>query len=258
MNGKSAKLYLFFLVFCLLLIQKNFSQTTDSAKSADKNAEPVLFWTPRYLPDLFHPDTLKPESNAGIELHNPGLRLPAQYWDPRNAIPKNSLELDYRYSSYYTPRDVSDKITHTMNRPPADSFVPIPSLALIAASIALKYMDIQKKIEINAVDYLLPEKMYPILTALWERSPQTLQELYESHQINKDRSMELLQKDIDALEDKKLVRSKKMQLAPTQYFAAQTLPEVITEIQQNISELSLENYKRQDLVDLLKKLQSPE
>ena len=95
MHGKSAKLYLLFLVFCFLLIQANFSQTTGSAKSADKSAEPVLFWTPRYLPDLFHPDTLKPESNAGIELHNPGLKLPSQYWDPRNAIPKNSHELDH-------------------------------------------------------------------------------------------------------------------------------------------------------------------
>lgn len=151
----------------------------------------------------------------------------SSFYDPANVIPKSPLELDYRQSSYYTPRVVSDHLNHIMNRPRSDCMVSVPTLALLAASIALQYIDIEKKIEIKAVDYLVEEKYQDILLLLWTKSPQKAEDIYKSKGINDTRNFNALQDDFKKLINLKLVKIKEIEKGAPQYFAAEKKEEVI-------------------------------
>jgi hypothetical protein len=105
--------------------------------------------------------------------------------------------------------------------------VSVPTLALLAASIALQYIDIEKKIEIKAVDYLVEEKYQDILLLLWTKSPQKAEDIYKSKGINDSRNFNALQDDFKKLINLKLVKIKEIEKGAPQYFAAEKKEEVI-------------------------------
>jgi hypothetical protein len=196
-----------------------YAQNTDSLKTGQSDSLSGLKWQPKLLPELnqFNPKSITNQ----YELNDPITHKSYNYYNPENVMPKNFWEMDNRTGSYYTPRIVSDELAHMMDRLPPDSFVPLPTVALIAASIALQQLDIQKKIEIEAGDYLVDPELEPVLFSLWEKSPQTIKEIYESHEINKNRTVTKLKSDLQYLVDKKLVKIKKLENEPAKYFIAQ-------------------------------------
>lgn len=149
------------------------------------------------------------------------------YYDPKKVIPDNPLELDYRESSYYTPRIVSDKLDHIMNRPRSDSFVPILPLAYLAASVALQMIDLDFSSPAAATDYLKNQQDLAVLIALWKQSPQTVKELLEHPLINASHSYNTLERLLDDLSRHNLVKRKIIEKGPTQYFPAQKKEEVL-------------------------------
>ena len=156
-------------------------------------------------------------------------------YDPNTLMPSNPLKMDYRHHPYYTPRVVDDFINmNIMDRPPASSFVSLPTIALLAASVAIQYAAVKLKMEIKAEDYLLDEKYYPILNALWEKSPQTKEELYRISAIRNGRTMQSLQLDLDYLIDKRLLKMRKIPEGSTKYFTAQKKSDVINLLENSV------------------------
>ncbi len=143
-------------------------------------------------------------------------------------LPLDPLKLDYRHHPYYTPKIVDDFINMSiMDRPPSSSFVSLPTVALLAASVALQYAAVKLKMELTAQDYLLEDKYYPILKALWLKSPQTAQALYRIDTIRNTRTMQSLQKDLEFLIDRRLLKMRKIPEGLTKYFPAQKKSDVI-------------------------------
>jgi len=243
---------IFFTIIFLLATFHLPAEEADSLKKTEVDSVRVLFWQPKVLPELnpFDPDNL---SNY-FELNRPNTNKTLKYYNPENVMPKKFWELDYRQSSYYTPRIVNDKLARIMDRPSPDSFVPLPGIALLAASIALKHMDIQKKIEIKANDYLIDGDLEEILFSLWKKSPQTIEELYSSGTINQDRTVLTLEFDLETLIDKKLVKRKKIENEPAKYFAAQN-PKTVDKLIENALEYdTIPLEQRQKLAALREKL----
>jgi len=161
-----------------------------------------------------------------VEL-KPDLTL-KKYYDIRNVLPKNPMMLDTREGSYYTPKIVQDRLTFFMNRPRADSFVPIPTVAFLAASVAMHYLQIEKNILITAEDYLVNDRHRAILFSLWQKSPQTISDIYSQkpHQIYN--TYETLSAAIDSLIDKRLIKRRNVEKGETLLYPAQPLADVIT------------------------------
>jgi len=237
-------------LFIVITPRISISQTSDSIR--------VFNWQPRYLPTLSEFDPYSLSKTPKLNLEMPRAKNNIRYYDPRNVMPDNFWELDYRHHSYYTPKDVSDHLDHIMNRPRADSFVPLPTLAFIAASLALQQLDIQKKIEIKAVDYILDEKVEFVLLSLWKKSPQTATDIFESAEINEDRTVVVLQSELQILIDKKLIKRKKMEAGPDLYFPAQTLAEAKLLIKNGIDFNQISEDELEKLCDFLSKLKNLE
>jgi hypothetical protein len=182
----------------------------------------------------------------------------SSFYDPSNVIPKSPLELDYRQSSYYTPRIVSDHLNHIMNRPPPDCFVPVFPIAVLAAKIALQYIDIQKKIEIKAADYLVEEKYRDILLLLWTKSPKKAEDIYKSKEINDSRNFNALKDDLKKLINLKLLKIKEIEKGAPQYFAAEKKEEVIQLLNDAYLNENLSIDQTGLLNTLLKRIQSIE
>lgn len=155
-----------------------------------------------------------------ISLKAPIKKYQTPYYDLGNVFPKNPLFLDYRHHSYYTPKMVSDFITHTMNRPPADSFVPLPTIALLAASVALQYVEIGRKIKITAHNFLVDEQYHPILLALWNQSPQTAADIYRTVQHKTETTAGRVRKTLQYLVEQRLVKIKQVENEAPRYYPA--------------------------------------
>ena len=247
---------LFLLITFILfgLLKESNSQITDSLQNQAADSITTFQWKPKILYDLnkFNPESV----HSNLQLINPQAKTPLQYYNPENVMPKNSWEMDYRSTSYYTPRIVSDKIAKIMHRPPPDSFVPLPAVALLAVKMASKYLDIKIKIEIKADDYIIDETLEPVLFSLWEKSPQTVAQLYKRKNIQNKRTMDVLMSDIQVLMDKKLVKIRKMQTEADKYFAAQDLATVKKLIQSALETDSLTDYQKQKLSTLSVKIKT--
>ncbi len=181
------------------------------------------------LPQLWNPMSSAAWANKNLNLmmNEPVISLNAPikksripYYDLRSVFPANPLLLDYRHHSYYTPKVVSDYITHTMNRPPADSFMPWPTVALLAASVALQYAEIGQRIKITSRDYLVDEKYHPVLLALWNEAPQTAADVYRSVQNEMETTAGRVREDLQHLAERRLVKVKQIEKEATRYYPA--------------------------------------
>ncbi len=141
------------------------------------------------------------------------LIFPVKKTIPKNVIsmPKpsnNPFEVDTRSSSYYTPRNVQDKLDQGMGRPRSDSFAPVMAMAFFAASIAAKQLEIDKLFELKATDYLIPDGQFLILEKLWAKAPQRIDGLYLSEGLKDETSAKELQTRLAALADKGLIKTR--------------------------------------------------
>ncbi|NOX88254.1 MAG: hypothetical protein GXO77_04445 [Calditrichaeota bacterium] len=217
MKHKARKKYFlrFFVLTLFVFVSVKSLPAQDSSKTK------ILGIKPNYL--QFSPLFLKGDSlHLQLKYPKPRLKIPQQYYDLNNVIPKNPLLMDYRGSSYYTPSLVKRKMSLIMNRPTPGEVFPILPIALIAAKLALQQIEIKKKIEIKPQDYFIPRKYWAILKALWKKSPQTAIELYQIPEIRKERTVEILKQDLEFLADHKLVKPRKSPNEPVLYFVAQS------------------------------------
>ncbi len=221
-------------------------QTVDSVKS--------FVWQPKILFELnkFDPHNVSQTLQHIVS----NSKKSTKYYDPANVMPKKFWEMDYRGTSYYTPRIVSDRLAQMMDRLPPDSFMPLPAVAFLAARMALKYADIQFKIEIKAMDYLIDEDLEYILISLLQNSPQTAKDIYQSEEINTSRTIEVLEKDLQILIDKKIVKKKIMETEPDKYYAAQDVGTVIKLIEHDLEIGIFTDEQKQNLSKLARKLSS--
>lgn len=122
--------------------------------------------------------------------------------------PKSPLEIDTRTGSFYTPKNVQDKMDDIMNRPRRDSFVPLLGLAAFAVSVAAKQMEAAKLFEPDADDYLLPQNELEVLEELWKKAPQKIDSLYLSTPLQANNTAAELQKTIGRLSEKNLIKTR--------------------------------------------------
>lgn len=212
------------LLWLLIIPVILYGAVADSLKQ--QGSDSTRTWSPRYLPDIFNPHSSIYNDVLNLRLHVPDRQPLLKYYDREKVIPKKFWELDYREHSYYTPRMVSDRMDQIMNRPPSDSFVPLPTVALIAASLALQQLEIRSKIQIDEGAYLLVESSWPVLFSLWNKAPQTARQLFEQESINQGRTFVTLQEHLNDLLQKKLIKIKIMEQGEDQYFPAQPRAEV--------------------------------
>lgn len=174
-----------------------------------------------------------------------------RYYDPKSVMPQNRLFLDYRGGSYYVPRMVNNRLAQIMNRPSPDSFVPVFVVGVLAIKLALEYIHIEQKIRINPSDYDLPAELRPILIMLWIKAPQTAFEIYQDEQIRAERTLKILEQQLDILVDKKLLKVKIQEEAPTQYFAALPKEEAQELIRVYLTQENISVSQKQNLQNLL-------
>ena len=212
---------IFSIVICIIIILPTRQNSLYAQVKKDSLKRAVLF-------NIQH-QPIKKTINDSIQIslkYKPKLNE-IRLYDPNTLMPSDPFKIDYRHHPYYTPRVVDDFINmNIMDRPPASSFVSLPTIALLAASVAVQYAAVKLKMEIKAEDYLLDEKYYPILNALWEKSPQTKEELYRISAIRNGRTMQSLQQDLEYLIDKRLLKMRKIPEGSTKYFPAQKKNEV--------------------------------
>ncbi|MHB2155723.1 hypothetical protein ACX8XN_15185 [Calditrichota bacterium GD2] len=170
--------------------------------------------------------------SLNIQMKYRSFSLPRQYYDLKRVMPANRFLWDYRESSYYTPLWVQDKLARIMNRPSPGEVMPIFPIALIAARLAMQQMEINKKIAIKAQDYLVDRKYWPILKALWEKAPQSAEQLYRLEAVKKGRTLEILKQDLQFLVEQKLLKWRALAGEPTQYFPAQSRGKAILLLEQ--------------------------
>ena len=231
--------FLPFFIFGQSIVQDSLSKTLWN---------PLQYQGLRYQQSILS-DSLNPE----IHLSQPKGTFTPKYYDPKNVIPADPLKLDYRHHSYYTPKMVTDFLDHAMNRPRRDSFVPIPSLAFLAASIALQYVNLEQTLIIEAKDYNLEEQYLDIMTQLWIMSPQTADEIYKRNGMQQSRTFKVLEYQLKKLVDDNLVKIKEIEKSQPQYFAAQTSNQVKT-LLKNALDNQLLNYQTRSKFNQLIKI----
>ncbi len=171
-----------------------------------------------YAPLLNQPDSL----GINIELVAPNAgKGKVPFYNPGSVMPSNPLFLDNRGSSYYVPRQVNDQLTHIMNRPSADAFLPVMAVAFLTARLAMHALEIKKMVQIDTTAYLLNTQTFQILQELWKKSPQTTAQLFRHPALHATRTFTTLQAGLDSLLSAKLIKIKQQEKAPPLYFAAQ-------------------------------------
>lgn len=221
------------------------------SQSAKQDSLTRVLWNPLQYPGLrYQTSILGDPQNPEIHLSQPQNKIVPKYYDPKNVIPADPLKLDYRHHSYYTPKMVTDFLDHAMNRPRRDSFVPIPSLAFLAASIALQYVNLEQSLILEANDYLNREEYWDILTNLWKRSPLTAEEIYKQEGISQSRTFKVLEHQLTELVNDNLVKIKEIEKSQPQYFAAQTANQVKI-LLKNASDNQLLNYQTRSKLNQL-------
>ncbi|HHM01832.1 MAG TPA: hypothetical protein ENJ15_02385 [Caldithrix abyssi] len=166
---------------------------------------------------------------------------------PRITLPENPLEIDRRGSSYYTPRVVRDELDRAMNRPRAESFVPVLALVPLAIRLAEKHLAIEKLLRKNARDYLIPERSWRLLKILWQKAPLNVAELYAMRQSY---SAGALEKELQALSEKGLLKTRKTGNGIVLFFPAEKPRQVLKYFTDAIS---LEKNNTQTLKILLQR-----
>jgi len=192
------------------LVAQNQTKIIDSTKTDSTKIDTMLF---------VQNDTL------GLKLSYPQTNIPKNFF----AMPKppvTPLDIDMRESSYYTPRNVQDKMDRIMNRPRSDSFMPILAMAAFAASVAAKQLQVEKLFELNAEDYLIPEKEFEVLEKLWIKAPQSIDELYLKSDLQNEQTAKLLQEKVASLSEKSLLKTRGDGENNILFFPAQKLEKV--------------------------------
>jgi len=170
--------------------------------------------------NLLNNDTLNLEMDFTT-----GMKIPQNIISMPKA-PESILDIDYRSSSYYTPRNVQDKMDQIMNRPRSDSFMPVLAMAAFAASVAAKQLQISKLFELKAEDYFVNENEWLILEKLWEKSPQKISDLYLNSKLKENNTATELQKIIMALAGKGIIKTREESDNTILFFPAQNKKKV--------------------------------
>lgn len=171
-----------------------------------------------------------------------------------NIMPRNPFELDTRGSSYYVPRMIRDELNLIMNRPRETAFVPLLTAGFIALQLAHQYLLIRNKTKISHENLLEISQGLLIIQALWKENPQTLTQLYEKEIYQKSVTTVEIQRMLNILIDNKLVRSKNIPKADTQYFPALTKNEMTDLIDQYVADSSCSESDRLKLSDILSQI----
>ncbi len=151
-------------------------------------------------------------------------------YSPSLQMPENPLLIDYRSSSYYTPREVADKMAKVMNRPPPGSLIPVFPLAAMAATLARQYVLVREKSQISGEQYGVDKASQHVLLSLWNKAPQTADQLYKHDRINKMLTRVLLQETLNDFLEKRLIKRKERTNAPTFYYPGQPLDKALEQI----------------------------
>ncbi len=188
------------------------------------------------------------------------LSYPAVKQLPKNIIPMpkltgNPLEIDTRTGSYYTPRNVQDKMDQIMNRPRRDSFVPVMAMAVFAASIAAKQLEIEKLFELSAKDYFVSDHQFSILEKLWAKAPRRIDDLYLSTDLKNETTAKELQKNITILTEKSLIKTRDAGENNILFYPAQKSEKVIDLFKSAINDPSNSKETNVTLKNLLERLQ---
>jgi len=220
------KTILLAISFCVVRLGLGAPQGELKPDTSNSNEAVRILWKPEQMLKYGKISAENQPKPFNLIFTFPVEKIPPRYYNPRNVIPENPLMLDYRHHSYYTPKMVQDKLDLIMNRPRSDSFVPLPSLALLTASVALQYINLKEEIEIKASDYAVNKKYWPVLLALWQESPLTAEDIYKRCYFSDKRSFTILEKELEHLTKQKLVRKKLVEKASDQYFASQSAEQV--------------------------------
>jgi len=220
------------------------AQTADS--TLHKTA--VHLWYPVYLP------LPQDSGQIHIRLTSPHAQkmLPKINFFSGQFMTSDPFKLDYREGSYYVPAAVQNEIARGMNRPSPGSFMPVLTVAYLAARLAMHYISIQEKIRITALDYLNNERYLPILKLLWKKSPQTVYDLYKHRELQKTYTLRLLKKAMNDLINDKLVKIRRRAAgeAPL-FYAAQTAPQALITLQNGLDDIPLTEQQRTQLAALI-------
>lgn len=194
-----------------LLFGQSVSIEKDSTKSDSSLTDSTIF---------FQQDTL------GLKLQYPvDKRIPSNLFTMPKP-PRTPLDIDMRTSSYYTPREVQDKMDQIMNRPRSDTFLPVLAMAAFAVNVAAKQLNIQKLFELKADDYLISNAELQILTKLWQKAPLTIEALYSKSDIQSEQTAKVLQDRIASLSDRGLIKTRGEGKNNILFFPAQKLDKV--------------------------------
>lgn len=169
---------------------------------------------------LFNNDTLNLQMNFTT-----GRKIPQNIISMPKS-PESILDVDYRSSSYYTPKNVQDKMDRIMNRPRSDSFMPVLAMAAFAASVAAKQLQISKLFELKADDYFISENEWQILEKLWEKSPQKIIDLYLNTNLKENNTAATLQQTMVSLAEKGIIKTREENDKTILFFPAQNKKKV--------------------------------
>lgn len=208
---------------------------------------------PPLYPDsmsFFRPDTLHIK-----------LTYPSQNKLPPNLIKRplltSPLEVDMRSSSFYTPREVQDKLDHIMQRPRSDNFVPVMAMAAFAINVAARQLQAAQLFEPKAEDYLLPESELLILKKLWIKSPLDLVGLYNEPEIQNIYTAAALQTSIFNLAEKNLIKTRSDNKNDVLFFAAQKLMRVKELLQKKLQAENITDAERQEYQQVILLIEKP-
>jgi predicted transcriptional regulator len=202
------------------------AQPIDSSAVKQDSISIKSFWIPSQKSCL--QSTLTPFAQDQISFGLQYQTKPARkhsYYDIRRVLPENSMFIDLRESSYYTPLMVEDKLAAAMNRPKPGEVWPVFT-AEIAASLVFHYIEIENKTAIAAQNYILADEYIPVMQVLWQKSPQTVAEIYRQLPVASNRTYPMLETQLNFLVDRKIVKINRPDKAPALYYAAQPKPEV--------------------------------
>ena len=193
-----------------ILFAQNKATITDSVYSDSTKIDSILF---------------SQHDSLGLKLSYPQKNL------PKNIItmpkpPRTALDIDRRESSYYTTREVQDKMDRIMNRPRRDTFMPVLAMAAFAVSVAAKQLEVEKLFELKAEDYLIADAEFEILQKLWIKAPQTIDQLYLHSELQNKQTAKQLQQKISLLSDKSLIKTRGDGDKNILFFPAQKLQKV--------------------------------
>jgi len=232
---------LLILIFSLNLLSEHlFCQNTST-----DSLSPSLGL--KFRPALMLPEFI-PQFELNYKKDLPGTGDQYRWLTPFNR--QSPFQMDTRTSSYYVPRDVRDELNLIMNRPRETAFVPVLGVAYLAYQLAQKYLFIKSKMTITSQDLLTAADKLGIIISLWNKSPQSMFEIYDSLP-GVIPTPELLEEQLERLQDSKLIRSRKAD-KQTLYFPAISREVFKDKIEQAIQDSTLGPTE----IDILKKLSS--